>query len=137
MKRLALTLAIGWTIFAFWILLYPGEKIPYAVGKYDKEGHFLLDFILAFLWTWVFRLTWKWPLWLLILVPVAISAGHAGLSEGLQWLFKSLNRSSDSGDFIAGLKGGCSGTVSYILIYLATRSPRPIKVFVERSLGWT
>lgn len=122
-RKLAIVLAVVWTIGIFVACLWPGDELPKSdIPLIDKWTHFVLFGAFAFLWLCAYPMgrtaTFIWI--------ILITIGLGWLVECLQGWLPQLKRSKDTMDAVADGIGGMLGTLAFwIGARLARTSKRP------------
>ena len=105
-RRIALVLAVLWTIGIFVACLWPGKELPQSdIPFVDKWTHFILFGAFSFLWLCAF----PWGRTATFIWVILISAALGWLVECLQGWLPALGRSKDNIDAMADGVGGVLG----------------------------
>jgi len=116
-----LALAVAWTLFILVLLSIPSRRLPHSsLWQYDKLGHALLFFGLAFLWM---RALSADSVRMILLILVC-GLAFAPLTEWYQSILAS-GRQAELLDSVAGGAGFALGTLAWIVwekIHLRLRS---------------
>jgi VanZ family protein len=109
-RRVALVLAILWTLGIFVACLWPGKELPHSdIPFVDKWTHFVLFGIFAFLWLCALPSGTTTSL----IYIVVITALLGWLVECLQGWLPRLGRSKDNLDAVADGIGGVLGALFF------------------------
>ena len=116
----ALLQAVAWTLFVIILLSIPGKYVPSSrLWSYDKVGHVMLFFGLAFLWMRAFS---AHNLRVILLILVC-GLAFAPLTEVYQGLLSS-GRQADLYDSLADAAGFALGTLAWILVERVRRKAK-------------